>query len=234
MENDRFLPDKLDKPVYNWFDLIDQARRASEGALVPTFLEIANQIASELHELLKNELKLRSIKTIFVGISVISYLNERYAIEKVMMFAKGRCRVSLATPPELISQLIGVFSDRLEFSSLDEWTKTVGTVMLFMLNKDFRGAGDAVSSLKDKFKERLNDKNLSIIEGILYALTRNDLIPIIISTLNENQTDFADDPFYLYFSILKNLVSEIQAIQSQRKSRLQGLWNLFDKLSELE
>jgi len=151
-----------------------------------------------------------------------------------MLMAKDRCRVTLATPLQLKSRLLSEFTDQLENASLDPRSRTVGTVAVLILKKDFRGAKDALLPLKHRFKQAYDNHNLTIIEAILYSLVRNDLLSSIILTLNKNQTECADNPFYLYFSILKNLVNEIQAIQSQRKSRLQGLWNLFDGLSELE
>ncbi len=225
---------KVNPLIRDWFGLIDQARRTPEGAIVPSFLEIVNQISSELTEILKNEIGFEEITLIFVGISIISYLNERYAIEKVMMFAKGRCRVSLSSPAELSSQLITTFSERLEAASITEWIKAMGTSMLNLLNKDLQGARDTCLALKQIFKEKFENQNLTLIEGILFCFLKNDLIPLIQKNLNHYQAEFADDPIFLYFSILKNVMNEIQDFQHQKKSGLQGLKNLLDNLSKLE
>ncbi|NVM53790.1 MAG: hypothetical protein HWN66_08825 [Candidatus Helarchaeota archaeon] len=230
----KFPLDKLNPEVQTWFRLIDQARRTPEGELVPSFLEIINQIATELDEFFKQKSNPKNLKSIFVGISVISYLNERYAIEKIMMFAKGRYRVSIPAPPELISQLLEKFSDRLITSILDKKIKTIGKSMIYVLKKDLEAARDACIPLIQNFKEGFANSNLTLLELIFYALLRNDIISIIITNLNAYQTEYARNPLAIYFSILKNIVNDIQAIHTRRKSYLQGLWNLFNTLSQLE
>ena len=234
MKDQKFALDELNPEIPTWFYLIDQARRNPEGELVPSFLEIIQQIQTGLEVYFKGELEPKDVKSALVGISVISYLNEKYAIEKIMMFAKGRSRVSLPPPPELISQLFEKLSNHLATSGLNEKIKTMGKTMLYVLQKDLQTARDACVPLNQHFKEKLAKSSLSLLEAICFALLRNDIIPIIIKNLNAYQAEHAQEPLAIYFSILKNLAIEIQANQHQRKSALEGLRNLFENLSQLE
>ncbi|NVM28177.1 MAG: hypothetical protein HWN65_04985 [Candidatus Helarchaeota archaeon] len=234
MINHQLPLDELNPELQTWFHLIDQARRNPEGELVPSFLEIMQQIKTELEVFFKGKLEPKDVKSALVGISIISYLNEKYAIEKIMMFAKGRYRVSLPPPPELISQLSEKLSNHLATSGLNEKIKMMGKTMLYVLQKDFQTARDACVPLNQHFKEKLAKSSLSLLEAICFALLRNDIIPIIIKNLNTYQAEHAQQPLAIYFSILKNVVSEIQANQHRRKSALEGLRNLFENLSQLE
>ncbi len=234
MINHRFPLDELNPEVQTWFQLIDQARRNPEGKLIPSFLELIYQIKIELEEFFKRKLELRDIKSIFVGISVISYLNEIYAIEKIITFAKDRYFVSLPSLPELISQLSERFLHHLGKFNVDFRFKTIGQVLLFILQKNLQAAWDACIPMNQNFKDDFANSNLSLLESICYALIKNDILPILINNLNAYQTEFARNPRAIYFSLLKNIISKIQEAQFHRRSALQGLKNFLDNLSQID
>ena len=54
MKEDEFGLDKLPPDVRSWLSLVTQARRTSEGEIVPSFLKIIKQIDSELNSIFKN------------------------------------------------------------------------------------------------------------------------------------------------------------------------------------
>jgi len=220
--------------VQKWMHLIDQARLTPEGELVSSFLEIITQITSELDLFLRGNLQIRDIKSLFIGITVISFLNERYAIEKVMLFAKGRCRVSVQTPSELITQLTGAFENKLTTTAMDSWTKTFSNALLFLIKKDFQAVKATISTSRFHFKELHFNLQLSLLEAILYSFLKPIILPIIQENLNNYQTEFAQNPFSLYFSLLKNYLYEIQEFQRQKGTKIQKLKTFFDNLSQLE
>ena len=234
MSPQRFSLDEFSPKVKDWFLLIHQARSGYEGTVVPSFLEITQRIRSDLDLLLKENFNHRSLKSVFLGITVISYLNEKYAIEKVMLFAKGRCRTSIPSPSDQIAVLHEAFSTSLNSSSLNAQMKTIGKTMLSILKKDFQAARETCTSLAQTFNEKFDNQNLSVLESVLFSLCKADLIFKILKTLNIYQIEFAKDPFSLYFSILKNLLSEIQSFQNQKKSSLQALLTFFNNISQLE
>jgi hypothetical protein len=226
--------DQVNPEVQKWMHLIDQARRTPEGELVSSFLEIINQIASKIDSFLSGDLQIQDVKSLFIGITVILYLNERYAIEKVMMFAKGRCQVSVQTPSELIIQLTRTFENKLTTTPIDSWTKTFSTALLFFIKKDFQVVQDTISTSRLRFKELHSNLQLSLLEAILYSFLKPRILPVIQENLDNYQTEFAQSPFSLYFSLLKNHLYEIQEFQHQKGTKLQKLKNLFDNLSKIE
>ena len=234
MKIHKFALDELIPQVRTWMNLIDRARRTDEGEIVPSFLEIISTIISELKMVLENPFSSKELKSIFIGISVIQYLNDKYAIEKVMMFAKGRCRVSLPSPSKQINQFTEKFVERFSNGKQDDWSNQMGKLMNFLFKKDFKAARDATIPLQPYFKKKFDEKTLSLLEATFYSLIRGDIIPIIMKNLKNYQTEVAQDPISIYFSILKNIIVKIQYTQDQRKSALQGLLHLFNNLSQLE
>ncbi|MHA1650319.1 MAG: hypothetical protein ACTSYB_09000, partial [Candidatus Helarchaeota archaeon] len=222
MSNFTFSLDKLKPEIKIWMDLIVQARKIPEGKIVPSFLEIIYRISSDLNNFLNSTLSNNNIKSMFIGILLIQYLNTKYAIEKVMMFAKGRCRVSPQSPSTLLHQLIKAFENVYSDTSL-------GKAMAFILQRKFYAAREVILSLKKN-----DDEISSLLEAIIFSIIKQEFIPLILSDLNSYQTKFAQDSLSIYFSILKNLIYEIQTYHQAQKLSLKYLKNFYANLSQLK
>ena len=234
MKENEFKLDELKAEVRTWLSLIAQARRTPEGEIVPSFIEIIKQIDTVLKNTLKSKSVIENLKQIFSRIAIIQYLNDKYAIEKVMTFAKEGFPESLKPPSELVSHLTNSFLSNLSKQTSDNWDTVLGKSMCFLLRKDFKTARNMASPLNSEFKERYNEKKLFLLEALIYSLIRKDLIPLINGALNEYMAKFAQEPLTIYFSILRNLLYEIQFSHKQRKSALQHLQTFFNNLSQLE
>ncbi len=226
--------DKFCIDLHSWMALIDQARKNTEGKIVPSFIEIISQINADLDPLLSAPLNLMASKSIFVGISIIQYLDRRYAIEKIMLFAKGRCHTSVPSPAERIQILLQRFRISLEEAKMTEWDKIISQSLLFFLFQDFKAARAVLLPYRKRFRQQHTKESLSLIELILFSLIKRALIPKVTEILNESQQNFAHDPLSLYFSILRSHLSEIEAILNQKKAGINYLKTLFDNLSQLE
>ncbi|MHA1264684.1 MAG: hypothetical protein ACTSRS_05535 [Candidatus Helarchaeota archaeon] len=228
-----FSLDDLPTPLQSWLKLIDQARRAPMGLVAPTFLEIIDHIVSFLKDSIPQSFDLPSFKCLFIGFALIQYLTDRYAIEKVMLFAKGRCHTSNKTPSELIAPLLLELKIHLENSQIPSTTSALSRSMYFLLRRNFHTAQVCLLPVKSHLLLKLNQQNLSLLETLLLSLLKSVLIPSLKKSLNLYSIRFRNTPLFIYFTVLNYLLANIEDFHASRRATIRTLLTFFDNLSHL-
>ncbi|MHA1275816.1 MAG: hypothetical protein ACTSQI_06715 [Candidatus Helarchaeota archaeon] len=226
--------DKFHVDLFHWLQLIEQARKNIDGDIVHSFLEIIKLISTELDPLFSPEIDGIAIKSIFIGILIIQYLNKRYAIEKVMLYVKGRCHASDVSPSAQIQTLLARLQKILSAKKLPPWDKSLANALFFILNRDFKTARAALTSENNYFIRESSSMHLSFLEMIVSALLKKTLADQTNEIIDAHLQKFITSPYSLYFSILRNLLHEIQAFHDQRRGGLKFLKALFDDLHQIK
>ncbi len=225
--------DPLDPRIFIWLNVLNQVRATAPEGICFSILEICDTIASDLDSYINADLTLDNSKSIFFGLSLIQYLNERYAVDKLILFIKKPPHISLKTPTELILILTNKFLKYLTQDNTNQWTTRLATSLYYINKKDFQAAKEVILPLQSDFKSHIKQKKLYLIEALIRSLTKYRYVKSLKENLNFYLNQYANDPFSLYFLVLKNLVNEIQSFHAQKKSNLQMLRNLFKNLSQL-